>query len=183
MWGRLQNWASIDLNGEKDSPSSSSRAASRGTTPQLALLPPADLIIIFDHCPYDPKGFVFGSDDDECDILVHNVSGGRGISKKHFFVQFDWHSLELILTDTSSRGTEVRCRIFGRKILSHSTLPLAPNAEIRVGTLIMRVQLSRRGPNFGHYLKKYRREYEQALPRNLNGEIPESTSNQDSSRS
>ncbi|KAI0203297.1 hypothetical protein F4808DRAFT_467390 [Astrocystis sublimbata] len=69
------------------------------------------------HYPKNPeKGIVFGSKEDECDILLGTSERG-GINKQQFAIQYDWEAKRLYLRNLGSKGTEIETRLLGNVIL------------------------------------------------------------------
>src|SRR5271155_3620465 len=92
--------------------------------------PEVTLALRFSRYSNDPKGFVFGSDDKDCDVLLPFQGG---ISRTHFFIQFDWDSKVVQLTDTSSKGTRIKSNVYGEHMLHGTYLPLNTGDTIQAG--------------------------------------------------
>ena len=140
---------------EDELPSSTSRPrAERDATPQYESEPVAKILIKFSHTPSTREGLSFGSDP-KCNIVF---DGGQkhGISRIHFCLTFDRTSKALLVTDVSSNGTELTTRTFtkqdnesrvlnsSRYPLSHTSIVLSEEDEIRAGVVVLRVVVVRR---------------------------------------
>ena len=53
------------------------------------------------------KGFVFGTDEDSCDVLLHR-SRSSGISGNHFSIQIDWDSGSPMISCLTGRGVRLK---------------------------------------------------------------------------
>lgn len=99
-----------------DSTSQTSKA--EDTTP--APISKESLALRLDRIPYDADlGFIFGSsEDDECDVLLsmrksQNLRRNRGISRKHFRINFNRDNEALIIYNESQFGTELVSSLAG----------------------------------------------------------------------
>lgn len=82
-------------------------SASRECTPYFPPPRATELHLRFNPLPKDPtRGFVFGSDEVKCDIVLKD-NGSRGISRVHFFVDFNWVSGLARLNNLSRYGTGI----------------------------------------------------------------------------
>ena len=140
---------------DDEGPSSTSRPrAERDATPQYESEPAAKIVIKFSHIPSTWEGLSFGSDP-KCNVVL---DGGQkhGISRIHFCLTFDRTSKALLVTDVSSNGTELTTRTFpkqdqesrvlnsSRYPLSHSSIVLSEDDEIRAGVVVLKVVVVRR---------------------------------------
>lgn len=116
-------------------------AATRGTTPAVVLKSPPILLLTYSRLPYDGNlGFVFGSWDEECEILLEETPSASGISRRHFRINFSWDSGRLILVDMSSNGTVVTSQVMRQTLtLYKSSLPLASGDVIQAGVVRLQV--------------------------------------------
>lgn len=82
-------------------------SASRECTPYFPPPRATELHLRFSPSPKEPtRGFVFGSDEVKCDIVLKD-DGSRGISRVHFFVDFNWVSGLARLNNLSRYGTGI----------------------------------------------------------------------------
>ena len=82
-------------------------SASRECTPYFPPPTATELHLRFSPLPKDPtRGFVFGSDEAKCDVVLKD-NGSRGISRMHFFVDFNWKSGLARLNNLSQYGTGI----------------------------------------------------------------------------
>ncbi len=132
------------------------------TTP--APISKASLALTLDRLPYDADlGFVFGSkDDDECDVLLslrnpQNPGRNRGISRKHFRIDFNWDNEALILYNESQFGTELVSPLAGTQHLKKgNSFPLFDGSTIRVSQIAFEIEIP---PRNASEAEKYRENW------------------------
>ena len=96
-----------DGNESKKSKPSSSASRSRESTPTAFPRPEIQLHLKLDHLPKDPhRGWLFGYDQNPCDVVLLRVHK-CGISRKHFFLDFNWDSGYVRINNISQRGIKV----------------------------------------------------------------------------
>lgn len=124
---------------------------SETTAPQLGqetLAPQLVLSLLDEHKPTDPlRGFVFGNDKDRCDVLLDGRS--EGVSRVHFRLSLNWESGALLITDTSSLGTNLTSSI-GRLPsvpLLQRKIPIFSGDTIQAGTAMFKLIIPDRGNN------------------------------------
>ncbi|KAI9748164.1 MAG: hypothetical protein M4579_007294 [Chaenotheca gracillima] len=83
-------------------------APSREVTPYIPRPRLPELCVDFLSNPKDPtQGFAFGSESRLCDIAL-DENNRNGISRVHFYVNFNWRSQILMIINASRSGTEIR---------------------------------------------------------------------------
>jgi hypothetical protein len=97
----------------------------REHTPQTTSDPNVSIRWTFADVLHHPKGLVFGSSADptRCDIRLHEEESIGGISRQHFYIQYNWKSKALTIFDTSSWGTIVKSKVFGVTEVMQNSLP------------------------------------------------------------
>lgn len=115
----------------------------RETTPACSPQPGRAIVLTYSRLPYDGmQGFVFGSWDEKCDILLAAKPSTGGISRIHFRINFNWDSGCLTLIDMSSHGTRVDSTITSKtEDVRKSALPLGSGDRIQVGVVILRLEI------------------------------------------
>ncbi|KAL8643740.1 MAG: hypothetical protein Q9210_007578, partial [Variospora velana] len=112
----------------------------RECTPYFPPPVATELHLRFSPSPKDPtQGFVFGSDEAKCDVVLKD-NGSQGISRVHFFIDFNWASGLARLNNLSRYGTTISapCIENGENHLRHrDSRMLYPTEQTRVlaGTL------------------------------------------------
>ena len=83
---------------------------SRECTPYAPPPLEIELHLKFNPAPKEPsRGFVFGVNEDKCDVvLVDNPKEPYGISREHFYIDFNWVSGYVRMNNISRFGTGVR---------------------------------------------------------------------------
>ncbi len=111
----------------------------RQITPALQNRPPARITLSLDRPPKNPSlGFVFGTDRNTCDVLLHNESSGGGISRKHFRITINTDTGVLIVNDESTHGTIVTSRRLGELMLRKTSTPIFAH-DIQAGLVTLRL--------------------------------------------
>ncbi|KAI9748238.1 MAG: hypothetical protein M4579_007282 [Chaenotheca gracillima] len=83
-------------------------ASSREATPYIPRPRLPELCVDFLSKPKNPtEGFAFGSEKRFCDIVL-DENNSHGISRLHFYVNFNWNSQILMITNASRSGTAIR---------------------------------------------------------------------------
>lgn len=124
---------------------------SETTAPQLGqetLAPQLVLSLLDEHKPIDPlQGFVFGNDKDRCDVLLDGRS--EGVSGVHFRISLNWESGALLITDTSSFGTNLTSSIDGLQNiqLQQDKVPIFSGNTIQAGVAMFKIIIPERGNN------------------------------------
>ncbi|KAI0548505.1 kinase-like domain-containing protein [Xylaria curta] len=113
-------------------------------TPARQMKPRSLMRVTMDpiHDPADSqKGFVFGSDEHKCDVLL-DKSQARGVSRKQFAILLDWDTRTLTLENMSSQGTDIESRTFGDFHLEE-TLKLHENeiVNFRLGQFDIEIRI------------------------------------------
>lgn len=130
------------------------------------------LVLTTTRKPFDPLvGWVFGSDDELCDLVL-DVNSAQGVSGKHFRIDHDWESRSVILTNMSRHGTKLispSIGFRGKMISGSSTWRIRPDEQttIEAGGSSITVEVPRRGVCQGEYdenLEAYYREVQEAVP-------------------
>ncbi|KAK2763719.1 hypothetical protein FQN54_009335 [Arachnomyces sp. PD_36] len=142
----------------------------RQRTPIVAAATESQLVLSLSEKPIDPLlGFVFGSDEEKCDILLCDEPSKDGISRVHFRIDFNWESGALIIIDTSSHGTPLQSKVAGRHVLlQNRALPLFSGDTLQAGYVLFTVTIPDRGKYrqcFRKNWEEYYREYKEAIPR------------------
>jgi hypothetical protein len=147
-------------------------SASREATPYFSRPSKPELHVKFDLMPKDrSRGFIFGSDDEVCDFLLDN-SNARGISGRHFSIDFNWDSGFLRVTNLSRLGTYVEAPSIGERAIKlkgneRRMHPPAEVTKISVGAVDLELRVPNRGNYQGEYDKNwiaYRRKFQDAIP-------------------
>ena len=130
------------------------------------------LYLTFSEKPFDPlKGFVFGSDEDTCDILLSEGQGRDGISRRHFSIHFQWETRGLLLTDLSSTGTTVSSCFAGLVILEKKQIPILSGDHVQAGLARFRIAIPSENGRRAQYfesIEQFHRDCQNAVP-HLNG--------------
>ncbi len=145
------------------------RRLSRDTTPDVQAQSPI-IALTFSRKPYDGTlGFVFGSDEENCDVLLSKTMVGNGISRKHFRIDFNWESGSLLLIDQSSHGTVVDSEVTGKHTLRKIFVPIFNRDSIQAGLVRLRLKI----PSHEAYQEAYdrnwqlyKKEHQEAIPIN-----------------
>jgi len=117
----------------------------RQITPALETRPPARITLSLDRLPNNQSlGFVFGSDRETCDVLLHNEPSGGGISRKHFRITINTDTGVLIVNDESTHGTVVTSRRFGELMLRKASTPIFAHDDIQAGLVTFRLLIPSR---------------------------------------
>lgn len=141
--------------------------ASSSTTPAVYLhlyltLEPKNLL----------KGFVFGTDEDTCDVLLHR-SRTSGISGNHFSIQIDWDSGSPVLSCLTGRGVRLKeesTRQQMRTLSRDDAQTIPPGTTLFVEVIDgfeLTVSCPHRGESQSTYnekLKEYYGRYKDAVP-------------------
>jgi len=120
--------------------------------------------------PYDPlDGWVFGSDEDCCDIQL-SASKRAGVSGRHFRIHFNWTSKRLLLTNLSQHHTMMKSFKLGREIVVQDSrmLPLHEWITVTAGAVCLNICIPERGEHqraFDEALNAYHGDVRQAVPR------------------
>ena len=160
-------YVSADHTNEGDLMASKSSKAAASATPAVYLhlhltLEPKDLL----------KGFVFGSDEKTCDVLLHR-SRSSGISGNHFSIQIDWDSGNPIISCLSRRGVVLREEGTRQKLRTLSrddAQTIIPGSTLLVEVLHgfdLTVSCPDRGnfqPTYNEKLNAYYGKYKDAVP-------------------
>lgn len=127
------------------SPLSPRTVQKRQSTPALETRPPARIMLSLDRPPNNHSlGFVFGSDRETCDVLLHNESSGGGISRRHFRITINTDTGVLIVNDESTHGTVVTSRRFGERMLRKASTPIFTHDDIQAGLVTLRLLIPSR---------------------------------------
>ena len=142
----------------------------RETTPACSPKPGRAIVLTYSRLPYDgTQGFVFGSWDEKCDILLADKPSAGGISLISFRINFIFDSGCLTLIDMSSHGTRVNSTItLKTEDVRKSALPLASGDRIQVGVVILKLEIpTEDGWDELRRLKweAYKEEYLAAVPK------------------
>ena len=130
------------------------------------------LVLTTSRKPFDPLlGWVFGSDDDLCDLVL-DIDSTQGVSGRHFRIDHDWESKSLILTNMSRHGTKLSSPSIGLrgKVISGSgTWRIRPDEQttVEAGKSSITVEIPRRGGYQTEYddnLEAYYQEVQKAVP-------------------
>ncbi len=117
------------------------------------------------------KGFVFGSDQRSCDILLA-TNEDTGISANHFSIQIDWRTRNPVFTALSS--SDIQTQILGDKttrILSEKAWQILEPGTTTTVDLFLGLQFllfsPDRGdlqPAYNRHLQHYLRLYQKTVP-------------------
>ena len=113
------------------------QSGSRECTPFILPPPEIQLHLKFDPIPKNPqRGFVFGSKEKTCDILLlDKTSPGRassGISGEHFCIEFNWNSGYTLVNNISRSGTRILIKDGVRSLESGIKRALFPEEQTRI---------------------------------------------------
>ena len=155
------------------------RTRSRECTPYVSRPPELQLHIQFDPGPKDAtKGFVFGTDEEKCDVqLLENLDpdpdNKHGISRQHFRIDFNWKSGFLRLNNMSStNGTGMTAPSVnnGNQLLRYNDMHILHPLErtkVGVGTLDFEISFPARGEHQHRYDRNwetFRAKYGMGVP-------------------
>lgn len=117
----------------------------RQSTPALETRAPARITLSLDRPPINQSlGFVFGSDRETCDVLLHNESSGGGISRRHFRITINTDTGVLIVNDESTHGTVITSRRFGERMLRKASAPIFAHDDVQAGLVTLRLLIPSR---------------------------------------
>ncbi|KAI1755780.1 hypothetical protein F4782DRAFT_550891 [Xylaria castorea] len=101
------------------------------------------------------KGFVFGSSDRECDILL-DKDQDKGVSRKQFAVLQGWDDGALIIRNLSKQRTCIESRLLG-KIMLNKELKLQENEilTVQLGAFDIQIRIPDHGSHRDIFLKNW----------------------------
>ncbi|KAL8935094.1 MAG: hypothetical protein Q9216_005589 [Gyalolechia sp. 2 TL-2023] len=122
------------------------------------------------HLQFDPpprditRGFVFGRDEEQCDIVLTDIPAhGHQISKTHFRIDFNWESgLPRLVNLSSETCTTMLAPSFkhGKQLLRYDDMAfLSPNESTVIQIHDFKIQIS--FPVRGQHQHQYERNWQQ----------------------
>ncbi|OJD21527.1 hypothetical protein ACJ73_07135 [Blastomyces percursus] len=129
---------------------------------------PFVLSLLDDDKPINPhRGFVFGSDENSCDVLLTKDSS-HGVSGVHFRLSLNWDSGALLIWDESSLGTRVQSTATNSKItFKKQSHPIVSGDKISAGLVIFTITTPDRAGNqliFSQNMRKYYDQWIKEIP-------------------